>query len=174
MDQLSLAYGFEQSTKRTRKQVFLEETLAVVPGADLVTRTVPFAPAGTTALPPYPVLLLLVHFLQQWVALSDDEAEDALHDFPVYRAFAGIDPGTTGIPDATTILRFRHLLERHDLAIASLQEVNALLEARGQVVRPGTQVDAKLARSQSSTTNRTGMRPPSGTRPGRGTSGSSA
>lgn len=92
MDQLSLAYGFEQSTKRTRKQVFLEETLAVVPWAALVTRIAPFAPAGTTGRPPYPVLLLIVHFLQQWFALSDEQAEDALHDFQAYQAFAGIDP----------------------------------------------------------------------------------
>jgi len=77
---------------------------------------------------------------------------------PVFRAFAGIDPGTTGIPDATTILRFRHLLERHELA-------TALLGARGLMVRQGTLVDAKLARAPSSTKNQTGMRPPSGTRP---------
>jgi len=175
MNQLSLMTGFERSTKRTAKQQFLEEMLEVVPWDALVARIAPHAPSRGNGRPPYPVLMMLrIHFLQQWFALADEAVEDALHDFPVYRAFAGIDPGTTGIPDATTILRFRHLLERHDLAIAFLQEVNALLEARGQVVRPGTQVDAKLARSQSSTTNRTGMRPPSGTRPGRGTSGSSA
>lgn len=167
MDQLSLAYGFEQSTKRTRKQVFLEETLAVVPGADLVTRIVPFAPAGTTGRPPYPVLLLLVHFLQQWFALSDDEAEDALHDFQAYQALAGIHPGKTGIPDATTILRFRHTLERHDLA-------TALLGARGLMVRQGTLVDAKLVKAPKTTRDQTSMRPPSGTRPGKGTSGSSS
>jgi IS5 family transposase len=175
MNQLSLANGFERSTKRTRRPAFLGEMLAVVPWDALVARIAPHAPSGATDRPPFPVLVMpRVHFLQQWFALSDEVVEDALHDIQVYRAFAGIDPGTIGIPDATTILRFRHLLERHDLAIAFLQEVNALLEARGQVVRPGTQVDAKLARSQSSTTNRTGMRPPSGTRPGRGTRGSSA
>ena len=175
MNQLSLAHGFERSTKRTRRQVFLEEMLAVVPWNALVARIVPFAPAGATGRPPYPVLLLLrVHFLQQWFALSDEAVEDALHDFQVYRAFAGIDPGTTGVPDATTIQRFRHLLERHDLATALLDTVNALLEARGLMVRRGTLVDAKLVKAPSSTKDQTGMRPPSGTRPGRGTSGSSA
>ena len=174
MNQLSLANGFERSTKRTRRQVFLEEMLAVVPWDALVARIVPFAPAGATGRPPYPVLLLLrVHFLQQWFALSDEAVEDALHDFQVYRAFAGIDPGTTGVPDATTIQRFRHLLERHDLATALLDTVNALLEARGLMVRRGTLVDAKLVKAPSSTKDQTGMRPPSGTRPGRGTSGSS-
>ena len=120
------------------------------------------------------LVMLRIHFMQQWFALADEAVEDALHDFHVYRAIAGIDPGTTGIPDATTILRFRHLLERHDLATALLDTVNALLEARGQMVRPGTQVGTKLARAPSSTTNRTGMRPPSVTSPGRGTSVSSA
>ena len=175
MNQLSLANGFERSTKRTRRQAFLEEMLAVVPWDALVARIVRFAPAGTTGRPPYPVLVLLrVHFLQQWFALADEAAEEALHDIPVYRVFAGIDPGATGIPDATTILRFRHLLDRHDLAVALLQEVNAVLGARGQMVRRVTLTDATIARAPSSTKNRTGMRPPSVTRPGRGTSGSSA
>ena len=175
MNQLSLANGFERSTKRTRRQVFLEEMLAVVPWDALVARIAPFAPAGATGRPPYPVLVLLrVHFLQQWFALADEAAEEALHDIPVYRAIEGIDPGAIGIPDATTILRFRHLLERHDRAVALLQEVNALLEARGLMVRRGTLVDATIARAPSSTKNQTGTRPPSSTRPGRGTSGSSA
>jgi len=93
MNQLSLANGFERSTKRTRRQVFLEEMLAVVPWDALVARIAPFAPAGTTGRPPYPVLVLLrVHFLQQWFSLADEAVEDALHDFHVYRAIAGIDP----------------------------------------------------------------------------------
>ncbi len=175
MKQLRLTNGFEPSTKRTRRPAFLGEMLAVVPWDALVARIAPFAPAGTTGRPPYPVpLLLRVHFLQQWFSLADEAAREALYDIPVYRAFAGIDPGATGIPDATTILRFRHLLERHDLATALLDTVNALLEARGLMVRRGTLVDATIARAPSSTKNRTGMRPPSGTRPGRGTSGSSA
>ena len=78
----------------------------------------------------------------------------------VYRAFAGIDPGATGIPDATTILRFRQVLERHDLAVALLQEVNAVLGARGLMVRRGTLVDATIARAPSSTKNQTGTRDP--------------
>ena len=120
------------------------------------------------------LVMLRIHFMQQWFALADEAVEDALHDFPVYRAIAGIDPGTTGIPDATTILRFRHLLERHDLATALLQEVNALLGARGLMVRRGAQADAKLVRAPRRTRDQTSMRPPSGTRPGKGTSGSSS
>ena len=175
MNQLSRMTEFERGTKRTVKQVFLEEMLAVVPWDALVTRIAPYAPAGTKGRPPYPVQLLLrVHFLQQWFALSDEAAEDALHDFQAYQAFAGIDPGTTGIPDATTILRFRHVLERHDLATAILQEVNALLGARGLMVRRGAQADAKLVRAPGTTRDQTSMRPPSGTRPGKGPNGSSS
>ena len=173
MKQLRLTNGFEPSTKRTRRPAFLGEMLAVVPWDALVARIAPFAPAGTTGRPPYPVpLLLRVHFLQQWFSLADEAAREALYDIPVYRAFAGIDPGATGIPDVTTILRFRHLPGRHALAL--LQEVNAVLGARGLMVRRGKLTDATSARAPSSTKNRTGMRPPSGTRPGRGTSGSSA
>ena len=161
MNQLRLANGFERSTKRTRRQAFLQEMLAVVPWDALVARIAPFAPAGVTGRPPYPVLLLLrVHFLQQWFSLADEAVREALHDIPVYRAFAGIDPGTTGIPDATAILQFRHLLERHDLATALLQTVNALLEARGQMVRRGTLIDATIVAAPSSTKNRTGTRDP--------------
>ena len=174
-NQLRLMTGFERRTKRKVKQVFLEEMLAVVPWDALVTRIAPYAPAGTKGRPPYPVQLLLrVHFLQQWFALSDEAAEDALHDFQAYQAFAGIDPGTTGIPDATTILRFRHLLERHDLATTLLDTVNALPGARGLMSRQGTLVDAKLARAPRRTRDQTSMRPPSGTRPGKGPNGSSS
>ena len=84
MNQLSLANGFERSTKRTRRQAFLEEMLAVVPWDALVARIAPFAPAGATGRPPYPVLVLLrVHFLQQWFSLADEAAREALHDIPV-------------------------------------------------------------------------------------------
>ena len=104
--------------------------------------------------------MLRIHFLQQWFALSDEGVEDALHDVPVYRAFAGIDPGATGIPDATTVLRFRHLLERHNLAPGFLATVNGVLEARGLLLRRGTAVDATIVAAPSSTKNRTGTRDP--------------
>ena len=158
---MSLANGFERATKRTRRPAFLEEMLAVVPWDGLVARIAPFAPAGATGRPPYPVLLR-VHCLQQWFALADEAAREALHYIPVYRAFAGIDPGTTGIPDATTILRFRHLRGRHDLAVALLHKVNALFEARGLMVRRGTLVDATIVAAPGSTKNRTGTRDPEG------------
>lgn len=161
MSQLSFASGFERTTRRTRKQVFLEEMLAVVPWDALVARIAPHAPPGTTGRPPYPVLVMLrIHFLQQWFALADEAVEDALHDVAAFRAFVGIDPGATGIPDATTVLRFRHLLERHRLAAAILATVNGVLEARGLLLRHGTAVDATIVAAPGSTRNRTGTRDP--------------
>ncbi len=174
MNQLSLASGFERATKRTRKQRFLEEMLAVVPWDALVGRIAPHAPAGTTGRPPYPVLVLLrIHCLQQWFSLRDEAVEDALHDIPVYRAFAGIDQGTTRIPDATTVLRFRHLLERHGLAPDLLATVNGVLEDRGLRLRRGTAVDARIVMAPGSTKNRTGPREPGAGRRRKGSSGSS-
>jgi len=161
MNQLSLMTGFERGTKRTVKQVFLEEMLAVVPWDALVALVTPHAPAGLTGRPPYPVLMLLrIHFLQQWFSLSDEAVEDALHDVQVYRAFAGIDLGATRIPDATTVLRFRHLLEAHGLATGFLATINAVLEAKGLLLRRGTAVDATIVAAPSSTKNRTGTRDP--------------
>jgi len=105
-------------------------------------------------------MLLRVHFLQQWFALAVEAAEEALHVIPVYWTFAGIGPATTGIPDATTILRFRRVLERHDLAVALLRGVNALLGARGHMVRRGTPVDSSIVATPSPTMDRTGTRDP--------------
>ena len=101
-------------------------------GTLLVALVTPHALAGLTGRPPYPMLVLLrIHFLQQWFSLSDEGVEDALQDVQVYRAFAGIDLGATRIPDATTVLRFRHLLEAHGLATRFLATINAVLETKG-------------------------------------------
>ncbi|NBT26266.1 MAG: transposase [Actinobacteria bacterium] len=104
----------------------------------MITRIAPFASAGTTGRPPYPVLVLLrVQFLQQWFSLADEAARGVLHDIPVYRAFAGIDSRANGIPDATAILRVRLLLGRHGLAVA-LEEVDALFGVTVLGGRSGT------------------------------------
>ena len=161
MNQLSLMTGFERGTKRTAKQQFLEEMLAVVPWDALVALVTPHAPAGLTGRPRHPILMLLrIHFLQQWFSLSDEAVEDALHDVQVYRAFAGIDLWATGIPDATTVVRFRHLLEAHGMATGFLATINAVLEAKGLPLRRGAAVDATIAPAPSSTKNRTGARDP--------------
>ena len=104
--------------------------------------------------------MLRIHYLQQWFSLSDPAMEEALHDTPLFREFAKIDQGVTRLPDETTILRFRHLLERHDLAPDMLRLVNDILGAKGLLLRTGTVVDATLIAAPSSTKNADGQRDP--------------
>ena len=104
--------------------------------------------------------MLRIHFMQQWFAYSDPAMEEALHDIPVLRTFAGLDAAVESMPDETTILKFRHLLERHGLAAAILDEINALLGERGLILRQGTMVDATLVAAPTSTKNRKGKRDP--------------
>ena len=137
-DQLRFASRFERSTKRTRKQVFLQKMLAVVPWDAIVARIATHAPSGANGRRPCPVLVMLRgHFLQQGFTPSDESVEDTLHDVPVYRASVGGDPGATGIPDATAVFRFPHLLEAHGLATGFLSTINAALEAMGLLLRRG-------------------------------------
>jgi len=110
MTQLHL--GLDLSTKRTRKREFLDEMRRVVPWSRLIALIEPHYPKGKTGRPPFPVATMLqIHFLQQWFGLSDPAMEEALYDIPLYREFAGLDGAMTRLPDETTILRFRHLLE---------------------------------------------------------------
>jgi IS5 family transposase len=104
--------------------------------------------------------MLRVYFLQQWFNLSDPGAEEALYESPVVRRFAGVDLGRAPAPDETTILQFRHLLERHDLGGAMLERVNQYLESRGIRIHRGTIVDATIIHAPSSTKNGSGERDP--------------
>jgi len=100
-----------------------------------------------------------VHFMQQWFTLSDPAMEEALHDVPLFREFAGLT-WDTAVPDETTILRFRRLLEEHKLAPQILALINELLSAKGLLLRTGTVVDATLIAAPSSTKNASGERDP--------------
>ena len=159
MKQLGL--GLNLSTKKTRKAKFLEEMERVVPWAALVAIVEPHCPRARTGRPPFAVeTMLRIHYLQQWFCLSDPAMEEALHDTPVFREFAKIDQGVSRLPDETTILRFRHLLERHDLAPDMLRLVNDILGAKGLLLRTGTVVDATLIAAPSSTKNADSQRDP--------------
>ncbi|WP_425260354.1 IS5 family transposase [Rubrivivax sp. RP6-9] len=159
MKQLGL--GLNLSTKRTRKREFLEEMERVVPWAALVQIVEPYYPKAKTGRPPFGIeTMLRVHYLQQWFALSDPAMEEALHDMPVFREFARLGDGMSRLPDETTILRFRHLLEKHDLATDMLRLVNDILQAKGLMMRKGTVVDATLIAAPSSTKNAEGERDP--------------
>ena len=159
MKQLGL--GLNLSTKKTRKARFLDEMERVVPWAALVQIVEPHCPRAKTGRPPFPVeTMLRIHYLQQWFCLSDPAMEEALNDTPVFREFAKIDQGMARLPDETTILRFRHLLERHNLAPDMLRLVNDILGAKGLLLRTGTVVDATLIAAPSSTKNADGQRDP--------------
>jgi len=165
MKQISLATtGFELVTKRTRKRVFLDEMNLVVPWTELVGLIEPFAPGGTGAKggrPSFAVeTMLRIHFLQQWFGLSDPAMEEALHDISLYCEFARLDPGGTRLPDESTILRFRHLLEEHKLSIQLMATINATLATKGLILKTGTVVDATLIAAPSSTKNSSGERDP--------------
>ena len=159
MKQSSLGLG--TSTKRTRRREFLDEMDRVVPWSDLVAQIAPFMPEGKRGRPPFPVeSLLRIHFMQQWFTLSDPAMEEALHDMPLFRDFAGLGGWDDRLPDESTILRFRHVLEKHKLAERILATVNLLLGAKGLMLRSGTVVDATLISAPSSTKNASGERDP--------------
>jgi transposase, IS5 family len=159
MKQLGL--GLNLSTKRTRKREFLDEMERVVPWAALVQVVEPYYPRAKTGRPPFRIeTMLRIHYLQQWFALSDPAMEEALHDMPVFREFAKLGDGVERLPDETTILRFRHLLEKHDLAADMLRVVNDILQAKGLTMKKGTVVDATLIAAPSSTKNAAGERDP--------------
>lgn len=133
----------------------------VVPWNDLVALVSPYMPEGRRGRPPFPVeAMLRIHFMQQWFNLSDPAMEDALHDVPLFRDFAGLGGWDDRLPDESTILRFRHALEKHKLAEQILKTVNELLTAKGLMLRSGTVVDATLIAAPSSTKNSSGERDP--------------
>lgn len=155
--------GFERRPKKTRKQIFLEEMDQVVPWTALVALIEPHTPqpGPKGGRPAFAVeTMLRIHFLQQWFKLSDPAAEEALYDTPVFRDFAGLDIGIDHLPDESTILRFRHLLEEHGIAEQILTVVNQMLEAQGLLLRAGTVVDATIIAAPSSTKNKEGKRDP--------------
>jgi transposase, IS5 family len=152
--------GLNLSTKRTRKREFLAQMDRVVPWAALVSLITPHAPEGRRGRPPFAVQTMLrIHFMQQWFTLSDPAMEEALHDMPLFREFAHLDYSTR-LPDESTILRFRHLLEQHELAEQILATVNDLLRYEGLLLKAGTVVDATLIAAPSSTKNADGERDP--------------
>lgn len=164
MKQMSLSgSGFERKTKRTRKRQFLDEMNLVVPWAELVSLIAPHAPTpgAKGGRPPFAVeTLLRIHFLQQWFNLSDPAMEESLYDMALFREFVGLDAGEDNLPDESTILRFRHLLQTHNLSVQILATVNATLAAKGLLLKRGTVVDATLIAAPSSTKNSTGKRDP--------------
>ena len=152
-------YGAKK--KQTRRDKFLAEMEQVVPWARLVERLRPLYPKGERGRPPIGLeRMLRIHFLQQWYGLADEAMEDALYDSQALRGFAGIDLTAAAVPDATTIMNFRHWLESHELSQALFAEVSAMLEERGLLMRQGTIVDATIIAAPPSTKNKQKARDP--------------
>jgi transposase, IS5 family len=147
--------------KQTRRDKFLAEMEQVVPLARLVERLRPLYPKGERGRPPIGLeRMLRVYFVQQWYGLSDEGLEDALYDSQALRGFAGIELNRDPVPDATTVLHFRHWLESHELTKGMFEEVRAMLEERGLLMRQGTIVDATIIAAPPSTKNKQKARDP--------------
>ena len=152
---------FAEKKKVTRREKFLARMEAVLPWARLLAVIAPHYPKGERGRPPIGLeRMLRVYFLQQWYGLADEALEDALYDSQALRSFARIDLSAEGVPDATTLLKFRRLLETHDLCKGLFTAINADLTAQGLLLRKGTLVDATLIAAPSSTKNEEKKRDP--------------
>ena len=163
MRQTSFAEGsFERHRKPTRREVFLEEMDRIIPWQELCAVIEPFypRPKGAGRRPIGLERMLRIHFLQHWFNLSDPAMEEALYDSRAMRHFARIDLGEEPAPDETTILKFRHLLEAHNLGEKLFQLIGEYLEENGLKVNRGTIVDATIISAPSSTKNRDKKRDP--------------
>jgi IS5 family transposase len=147
--------------KMTRRERFLAEMDRVIPWSRLIALIEPHYPKRRRGRPVMPLeRMLRIYFMHQWFNLSDPAAEDAIYDSESMRRFAGVELGDDVVPDETTILHFRHLLERHRLTEAIFKEVRSLLEERGLLLKAGTIVDATIISAPSSTKNASGRRDP--------------
>lgn len=147
--------------KQTKREVFLGEMEAVVPWARLEALISPHYTKPRKGRPQMPLAAMLrIYFLQQWYGLSDPGAEEALYDMHSMRAFAGLDMARNAIPDETTILNFRHLLEKHQLTEALFEAVKTYLQERALLLRGGTIMDATLIKASPSTKNEASKRDP--------------
>jgi transposase, IS5 family len=153
--------GFERYGKTTRRAAFLAEMERVVPWPELCRLIEPVYPKPGNGRPPVGLeRMLRIYFLQHWFNLSDPAVEEALYDSVAMRRFVGIDLGREPAPDETTVCRFRHLLEAHDLGRRLFEAVHRHLEAKGLKVSTGTIVDATIINAPSSTKNADQARDP--------------
>jgi transposase, IS5 family len=156
-------YEQTYAKKKTRRQRFLDEMEATVPWDAFLALISPayHRPSAKGGRPPFPLeVMLRIHLLQQWFTLSDPLMEEMLIDTPCFRRFAGIDMVEDRIPDETTILNFRHLLEENRIAEQILETVNQSLREKGVMLKEGTILDATIINAPSSTKNKKGERDP--------------
>lgn len=162
MDQLSFSDAEHSAKrKRTRREVFLDEMERTIPWDLLEAIIEPYYPKAGNGRRPYPLCTMLrIHCLQQWYSFSDPAMEEELYEIPSLRQFAGLSLSRGSIPDETTILKFRHLLEQNNLTRKILDAVSEHLHDKGLLLRQGTIVDATIISAPSSTKNKQGERDP--------------
>ncbi len=165
MKQISFAQAEYQNKKKvTRRERFLTQMEALVPWQRLIDALSPsYFPnaTGKRGRPPIGLeRMLRIYFLQQWYALADEALEDAIYDSQAMRDFVGVDLTIESVPDATTLLRFRHLLEKHALTQRIFEEINAHLAEKGLFMREGTIVDATIVAAAPSIKNKIKQRDP--------------
>jgi IS5 family transposase len=161
VDQLSFSDAeHHNKRKRTRREIFLDEMDRSIPWDRIESIIEPFYPKAGNGRRPYPLSTMLrIHCLQQWYCLSDPTMEEELSEIASMRQFAGLPSGFP-IPDETTILKFRHLLERHNLTRLILNEITDYLQGKGLMLRQGSIVDATIIAAPCSTKNAKGERDP--------------
>lgn len=162
MKQTSLTDSFEKFRKKTRKEQFLDDMETIIPWKELCEAIEPFYPnpQGAGRRPIGIERMLRIYFLQHWFNLSDPAAEEVLYDSRAMRQFVGIDLGEEPAPDETTICKFRHLMEGHNLGDRLFYLVNQYLQENGLKVSRGTIVDASIISAPSSTKNKKKQRDP--------------
>lgn len=152
---------YENKKKETRREKFLREMNRAIPWDRLVSLIEPYYPKSGNGRRPMPLeQMLRIYFMQQWYSLSDPAMEDSLYDMESMRWFAKIEMGEDPVPDETTILNFRRLLEQHQLTAQLLEDINAFLEDKGLLLKGGSIVDASIIPAPSSTKNRGKKRNP--------------
>ncbi len=154
--------AFDKKKKQTRRERFLVEIEAAVPRAALLAVIEPHYPtAGRRSRPPRSLATMLrIYFMQQWYALSDLAMEDALYEIESMRRLAGLELSEESMPNETTILKFRHLLEKHGLTAQMMNVINDTLAAQGLLLKGGTMVDATIIHAPPSTKNQDKQRAP--------------
>lgn len=146
--------GFERHGKTTKRAAFLARMETLVPWTEFCALIEPHYPKAGNGRPPVGLeRMLRMYFIANWFNLADEACEDALYDIPALREFCQIDLGRERVPDATTLLGFRHLLEEHDLGAAMFAKVGELLMRNGMKLSGGTIVDATIIAAPSSTKN---------------------
>ena len=162
MNTKQMTFGFESVPYKSAKVLFLERMERIVPWTDIEALIRPCYPAEQSrpqgGRPAFPLTVMLrSHYLQIWFNLSDEQTQEELYDSRVSRAFAGLE-GEGRTPDDVTILRFRHMIEKHGLAAQIFEMINKQLEARGLILRRGSIIDATIISAPSSTKNKKGKR----------------